>query len=198
EARERSRFDAASWRAFAEFRGVFAAGMAVFLTGFVVAYPLAVAGVRYILGLLAAGSITPGDLSLIFGYFFGLVAPWVALGSVWPSIQGSAVGLHRVFHFLERLPVEADASDRPSLPPVRERIAFEDVSFAYDGTPVLREVSFEAQAGTITAVVGAAGAGETTAPAPGPRRPEPPGRGARPARRPPPPRPRAAARAHDA
>src|SRR5262249_452756 len=99
EARERSRFDAASWRAFAEFRGGFAAGMAVFLTGFVVAYPLAVAGVRYILGLLAAGSITPGDLSLIFGYFFGIVAPLVDLGSVWPSIQGSAVGLHRVFHF---------------------------------------------------------------------------------------------------
>lgn len=162
EGRERARFDAASWRSFTEFRGVVAAAMAVVLAGFVVSYPLAVGAVRYILGLLAAGAITPGDLSLVFGYFFGILGPAVDLGAIWPRVQGSVVGLHRVFHILEHLPVEADDTARPALAPVRERLAFERVSFAYDGTPVLRDVSFEARAGTVTAVVGAAGAGKTT------------------------------------
>jgi ABC-type multidrug transport system fused ATPase/permease subunit len=162
EARERDRFDTASWRSFTEFRRVVAAGMAGGVGGFLLAAPFAVAAVGYILRLLAAGTITPGDLSLVFGYFFGIVAPAVDLGALWPRIQGSAVGLHRVFHVLEQLPAELDDADRPALGPIRERVAFEHVSFAYDGAPVLHDVSFEARVGTITAVVGPAGAGKTT------------------------------------
>ncbi len=162
EATERARFDAASWRAFTEFRGVVAAAMAVIAGGVLLAAPFCVTAVRYILGLLATDAITPGDLSLIFGYFFGIVGPAVNLGTLWARIQGSVVGLHRVFHVLEQLPSEMDDADRPALPPIRERIAFEGVSFAFDGTPVLRDVSFEARVGTITALVGPAGAGKTT------------------------------------
>jgi ABC-type multidrug transport system fused ATPase/permease subunit len=162
EAMERARFDAASWRAFTEFRGVVAASMAVIACGVLLAAPFSIAAVRYILGLLARDAITPGDLSLVFGYFFGIVAPAVAVGALWPRIQGSLVGLHRVFHVLEHLPTELDDTDRPALAPIRDCIAFDRVSFAFDGTPVVRDVSFEARAGTITAVVGPAGAGKTT------------------------------------
>ncbi len=162
EATERSRFDAASWRGFTEFRGVVAASMAVVAAGVLLAAPLGVLAVRYILGLLARDAITPGDLSLVFGYFFGIAGPAVDLGALWPRIQGSLVGLHRVFHVLEDLPTELDDAGRPPLPPVRERITFDRVSFAFGGVPVLRDVSFESRPGTVTAVVGPAGAGKTT------------------------------------
>ena len=162
EAKERARFDAASWRSFTEFRGVVAASMAVAAGGFLLTAPVTVVALRYILGLLATGAITPGDLSLVFGYFMGIVVPAVDLGALWPRIQGSVVGLHRVFHVLEHLPVELDDTDRPALAPIRDCIAFERVSFGFDGRPVLRDVSLEARRGTITAVVGPAGAGKTT------------------------------------
>jgi len=136
--------------------------MAVVVGGFLLAAPVTVFAVRYILRLLATDAITPGDLSLVFGYFFGIVGPAVDLGALWPRIQGSVVGLHRVFHVLEHLPAELDDTDRPALPPIRERIAFDGVSFGFDGTRVLRDVTFEAPVGTITAVVGPAGAGKTT------------------------------------
>src|SRR5262249_670668 len=152
----------ASWGAFTEFRGLVAAGMAVLGCSLLVATPIAIAAVRYMLELLAHDVITPGDLSLVFGYFFGIVGPAVDLGALWPRIQGSVVGLHRVFHVLEHLPAELDDTDRPALPPIRERIAFDGVSFGFDGTRVLRDVTFEAPVGTITAVVGPAGARKTT------------------------------------
>lgn len=162
EATERARFDRASWRAFTEFRGLVAAGMAVLGCSVLVAAPIAIAAVRYMLDLLARDVITPGDLSLVFGYFFGIVGPSVDLGALWPRIQGSVVGLHRVFHVLENLPAELDDTARPALGPVRERIAFERVSFGFNGTPVLSDVTFEARRGTVTAIVGPAGAGKTT------------------------------------
>ena len=162
EATERARFDRASWGAFTEFRGLVAAGMAVLGCIVLVAAPIVIAAVRYMLELLAHDVITPGDLSLVFGYFFGIVGPAVDLGALWPRIQGSVVGLHRVFHVLENLPTELDDTGRPVLGPVRERIAFDRVSFGFDGAPVLCDVTFEARRGTVTAVVGPAGAGKTT------------------------------------
>lgn len=48
--------------------------------------------------------------------------------------------------------------------PLRNRdIAFEQVSFAYDGRTVLHDISFTAREGTVTALVGASGSGKSTA-----------------------------------
>ena len=41
-------------------------------------------------------------------------------------------------------------------------MAFDHVTFAYEATPVLKDVSFVARAGTTTAIVGASGAGKST------------------------------------
>jgi ATP-binding cassette subfamily B protein len=46
--------------------------------------------------------------------------------------------------------------------PADASIAFENVTFAYGETPVLEEVSFAAEPGTVTALVGPSGAGKTT------------------------------------
>src|SRR4029453_6326465 len=133
-------------------------GMSALACSVLLAAPIAIAAVRYILDMLAHDVITPGDLSLVFGYFFGIVGPAVDLGALWPRIQGSVVGLHRVFHVLETLPVERDDTARPALGQVQRRVVFDRVSFGFDGTPVLRDVSFEAHRGTVTAIVGPAGA----------------------------------------
>lgn len=48
------------------------------------------------------------------------------------------------------------------MPDNYERIAFRDVTFAYDGKPALQNVSFDIPSGRTTALVGASGSGKTT------------------------------------
>ena len=81
----------------------------------------------------------------------------------WARLQDLFIGLERAFYLLE---LEADIvdPDRPVRFPVPvESVTWEDVHFAYDpALPVLQGVDLVAQAGTITAIVGASGAGKST------------------------------------
>lgn len=86
-----------------------------------------------------------------------------SLMDLWGRIQDIAIGLDRVFETLDLEPEVQDAPDAIALPPLREGVAFEHASFGYDrARPVIDDVSFEARAGTITAVVGPTGAGKST------------------------------------
>lgn len=46
--------------------------------------------------------------------------------------------------------------------PIRGQVSFEDVTFGYDGQPVLKHISFTAQPGETIAIVGETGSGKTT------------------------------------
>jgi ABC-type multidrug transport system fused ATPase/permease subunit len=81
----------------------------------------------------------------------------------WTSAQDMAMGLGRVFEILDIEPEVKNAPDAVEMPPFRDEIRFEDVSFAYEpDRPVLRSVSLTASPGTITAVIGPTGCGKST------------------------------------
>jgi subfamily B ATP-binding cassette protein MsbA len=92
-----------------------------------------------------------------------LYTPVKYLGKLPALLQPGLVAAERVFEFLDA-PIEIrDRPDSLPFPGVQRDIVFERVSFAYRaGEPVLREVSFSAPAGTVTALVGPSGAGKTT------------------------------------
>jgi ATP-binding cassette subfamily B protein IrtA len=70
-----------------------------------------------------------------------------------------SVGVERIDDILYRAPVpERDAGQRP----VDASIEFDHVTFAYNETTVLNDVTFHAGPGTVTALVGPSGAGKTT------------------------------------
>ena len=86
-----------------------------------------------------------------------------ALISIWGRAQDMAVGLGRVFEILDLEPDIEDVADAIALPPFRDAVRFEGVSFGYlPDRPVLAGVDITARRGTVTAIVGPTGTGKST------------------------------------
>ncbi|MGH7663310.1 MAG: ABC transporter ATP-binding protein [Gemmatimonadaceae bacterium] len=116
-------------------------------------------GGRAIIG----GTMTLGDF-VMYIFFVGLLAaPVVQMASIGTQISEAFAGLDRIRDLLST-PTELDEdAGRARLDDVRGEVAFEDVWFEYEpGVPVLRGISFEAPAGTTTALVGSSGSGKST------------------------------------
>ena len=110
-----------------------------------------------------AGTMTIGDL-FMYIFFTGLMAfPIIELSSIGTQITEAFAGLDRIREVLTKTTEdEEDASKKP-LPDIQGRITFEDVWFEYEAnTPVLQGISFDAPAGTTTALVGSSGSGKST------------------------------------
>ncbi|MCY3969668.1 MAG: ABC transporter ATP-binding protein, partial [Acidobacteria bacterium] len=83
--------------------------------------------------------------------------------TLWSQAQDMAMGLDRSFDILDIEPDVKNAPDAAPMGPFRRQIRFENVDFAYEpDRPVLRDVSFAVEPGSITAIVGPTGSGKST------------------------------------
>jgi ATP-binding cassette subfamily B protein len=79
------------------------------------------------------------------------------------AMEGAAAGMQRVFEILDAEDSVPEHPGAKPIPRVQGKIAFEDVSFAYDAEhPILRGISLTVQPGQTVALVGGTGAGKTT------------------------------------
>jgi len=109
-----------------------------------------------------AGTLTIGELTVFLSYARDLYQPIQSVSQNLAEIGSARVGLERVFSVLD---IESDVRDAPdavSLPSIRGEVRFENVSFAYDGRPVLRDVDLRIAPGEHIALVGRTGAGKST------------------------------------
>jgi len=102
-----------------------------------------------------------------FGTFLGLCLlmymPARTLGEAYNGLNDALPAVERVFHLLDARPEVLESEGAEDVGPIAEGLAFEDVSFSYDGAEdVLRGVSFEAPVGSLTAIVGPTGSGKST------------------------------------
>lgn len=133
------------------------------ITGVAAAALLGVGGYR-VLG----GTLSPGDLFVFIGYLTSLSGPVLGLSTaVGAAVVVNARG-RRVFEIVDSNE-EVRESANPLAPEiVRGALEFDRVSFSYtrpeggETEQVLSDISFRVEPGSITALVGATGAGKTS------------------------------------
>jgi ABC-type multidrug transport system fused ATPase/permease subunit len=107
--------------------------------------------------------MTRGDF-LSFTLFLGfMIAPIVQMSNIGSQLTEAFAGLDRTEEIMA-MAVEDDPVKRTqTISNFQGNIRFENVSFSYEeGKEVVHEVSFEAPAGSVTALVGTSGSGKTT------------------------------------
>jgi subfamily B ATP-binding cassette protein MsbA len=112
---------------------------------------------------VAAGSLTIGGF-FTYTLFLGfLIAPIMQIVQVGTQLTEALAGLERTQEILDESREDRDPKRTQTLGNIRGDIDFEKVGFSYDGSKlVLRDVSFHAAPGTVTALVGSSGSGKST------------------------------------
>ncbi|MFC3415302.1 ABC transporter ATP-binding protein [Algoriphagus hitonicola] len=125
---------------------------------------LASAGIMGIGGwMIMEGEMTFGDFLAFTLYLGFMIAPIVQMSNIGSQLTEAFAGLDRTEEIMNT-PLESDDRERTiEMREFKGEIKFDQVSFAYEsGKEVIREVSFEAPAGSVTALVGTSGSGKTT------------------------------------
>ena len=92
-----------------------------------------------------------------------MIAPVFQLVAVGTQLTEAFAGLDRTNELLSELEENQVPGRTEQMPPINGVVRFEDVEFAYSpGKTVLHGVSFEAQPGMVTALVGSSGSGKST------------------------------------
>ena len=113
--------------------------------------------------LILRDAMTVGDFVSFSLYLGFMIAPIVQMSRIGTEMTEAFAGLDRMQEVLAQQPEGEEPARGVTLQQVRGDIRFEHVSFSYQASaPVLHDVSLEAPAGTMTALVGASGSGKTT------------------------------------
>jgi ATP-binding cassette, subfamily B, bacterial MsbA len=106
---------------------------------------------------------TPGEFVSFLAAFLLAYEPAKRLARFNIDLNNALVGVRVLYEVIDSPPSEPSDDDRPALALTTARIEFVDVHFSYQpGNPVLRGMSFVAERGKVTALVGPSGGGKTT------------------------------------
>lgn len=116
-------------------------------------------GARQILG----GSLTLGGFVTFTAFLAFLGAPIFQIVGIGTQISEALAGLERTREVLRERPEDQDPRRQVRIGEVQGAIVFDHVNFAYEpGKPVLHDISFRSEPGTVTALVGPSGSGKST------------------------------------
>jgi ATP-binding cassette subfamily B protein len=135
-----------------------------------VSYPL----MQFVIGLaiviilwfggrqVVQGVISRGQLVQFIFYLGTLAWPMIALGWVVNLLERGRASMQRLNYILD---TESDVRDKPGVGgafEIQGEIEFRNLSFAYNGKPVLKNISLKIPSSTTVAIVGATGSGKST------------------------------------
>ena len=130
----------------------------VFLLG------LASVGIMGIGGaMIIEGTLTTGDFlafTLLLGF---MIAPIVQMSNIGSQLTEAFAGLDRTEEIMNMDSEACDQLRTIELDRILGNVEFKDVSFSYEkGKEVVRNISFKADKGSVTALVGSSGSGKST------------------------------------
>ncbi len=163
ERREQLVFARGAHRLFRSVAGAVTGVSAITSLSTIVTGAIAVVMITYGGRSILAGDMTLGDF-VMYIFFTGMLAsPVIQLSSIGTQISEAFAGLDRIRE-VKRMATEDDEdAERGSIDDLRGDIEFQNVEFEYEpGVPVLKNISFDAPAGTTTALVGSSGSGKST------------------------------------
>jgi len=113
--------------------------------------------------MIMEGEMTLGDFFAFTLYLGFLIAPIVQMSNIGSQMTEAFAGLDRTQEILNTAREDDDDQRTIVLQELTGDLSFQNVSFSYDqDTEVLSNISFQAPAGTVTALVGSSGSGKTT------------------------------------
>jgi len=140
--------------------------MAVFLPAMFLVLNLAVVGAMWIGGQATIeGGMTVGEVVAAINYLSFALFPLLMLAGMMGPLAAADASADRILGVLDAQSEVLSGEGARKLEAPRGRIAFENVTFGYDGDgaePVLADVSFVAEPGETVAIVGATGSGKST------------------------------------
>ena len=108
------------------------------------------------------GEITAGNFTSFILYLQRMIWYLIALGYVVNLWQRGTASLKRFNAVLETEPTIKDDSSAVEQPPIRGEVEFKDLTFAYNGKPVLEDIDLRIAPGQTIAFVGQTGSGKST------------------------------------
>jgi len=106
---------------------------------------------------------TVGDYFSYNMFLAFMIAPVFQIVNIGTQLTEAFAGLDRTSEIMSELEENKSPDRTQKMPPIHGTVQFEDVEFAYDPEkPVLHGISFQADPGTVTALVGSSGSGKST------------------------------------
>ncbi len=106
--------------------------------------------------------ITAGDFTAFILYLQRMIWYLIALGYVVNLYQRGTASLKRFNAILETEPLIKDVPEARKQPKIKGRIEFKNLTFAYNGKPVLENINLKVEMGKTVAFVGKTGSGKST------------------------------------
>ena len=112
---------------------------------------------------ILAGGMTAGQWFAFNAFLVLLVAPVFQIVAIGTQITEAITGLERTREILSEKIEDADPHRTVTLERITGQLVMQDVGFSYESSKeVLRQISFQSEPGTVTALVGPSGAGKST------------------------------------
>ncbi len=112
--------------------------------------------------LVMNGDFSLGSLGAFIEYSMNIVWPMEMLGWLTNSISSATASNKKLKKIYDEVTTITECDEPIVLDEVKGKIAFENVSFQRDNTPILEDISFTVEPGATIGIMGATGSGKTS------------------------------------